>query len=189
MQGWPQNTKVLKKKRVLSRQCQITFYGVCTDIMLFQKLKHVWKIIYKNTCVWKQFNKRSFCIEMSHLFLFFTNKASTSLWIFCLLRNTNVKHNEHKESFYFVILGRIVYNFEMLSIFKVLPIMNTYRLKNQICLNSLLLNLLIWIEKSYFLQYLSDRQSACVLLSDNLGTRGLLLLQCQKRQTSRIHFQ
>lgn len=47
MQGWPQNTKVLKKTRVLSRQCQITFYGVCTDIMLFQKLKHVWKIIYK----------------------------------------------------------------------------------------------------------------------------------------------
>lgn len=69
----------------------------------------------------------------------------------------------------------------MLSIFKVLPIMNTYRLKNQICLNSLLLNLLIWIEKSYFLQYLSDRQSACVLLSDHLGTRGPLLLQCQKR--------
>lgn len=41
----------------------------------------------------------------------------------------------------------------MLSIFKVLPIMNTYRLKNQICLNSLLLNLLIWIEKSYFFSY------------------------------------
>lgn len=94
-----------------------------------------------------------------------------------------------RESFYFIILGRIVFNFEMLSIFKVLPIMNTYRLKNQICLNSLLLNLLIWIEKSHFLQYLSDRQPACVLLSDNLGTRGPLLLQCQKRQTSRIHFQ
>lgn len=48
-----------------------------------------------------------------------------------------------RESFYFIILGRIVFNLEMLSIFKVLPIMNTYRLKNQICLNSLLLNLLI----------------------------------------------
>lgn len=94
-----------------------------------------------------------------------------------------------RESFYFIILGRIVFNLEMLSIFKVLPIMNTYRLKNQICINSLLLNLLIWIEKSHFLQYLSDRQPACVLLSDNLGTRGPLLLQCQKRQTSRIHFQ
>lgn len=62
---------------------------------------------------------------------------------FLSLKKHKCQDNEHKESFYFVILGRIVYNFEMLSIFKVLPIMNTYRLKNQICLNSLLLNLLI----------------------------------------------
>lgn len=112
---------------------------------------------------------------------YFAKNASTSQWLLAL--------RAQRKSFYFIILGRIVFNFEMLSIFKVLPIMNTYGLKNQICLNSLLLNLLIWIEKSHFLQYLSDRQPACVLLSDNLGTRGPLLLQCQKRQTSRIHFQ
>lgn len=138
---------------------------------------------------WKQFKEKKLLLEMSPLFLISPIKQTLVDKFFCLLRNTKVKHYGHKESFYFVILGRIVCNFEMLSIFKVLQIMNTYRLKNQICLNSLLLNLLIWIEKSYFLQYLSDRQPACVLLSYNLGTRGPLLLQCQKRQTSRIHFQ
>lgn len=136
--------------------------------------------------------KKIFCIKMSPLSLI-------SPKMLALVNDSFLSFKKHKsrasraqrESFYFIILGRIVhvFNFEMLSIFKVLPIMNTYRLKNQICLNSLLLNLLIWIEKSHFLQYLSDRQPACVLLSDNLGTRGPLLLQCQKRQTSRIHFQ
>lgn len=138
---------------------------------------------------WKQL-KKIFCIKMSPLSLI-------SQKMLALVNDSFLSFKKHKsrasraqrESFYFIILGRIVFNLEMLSIFKVLPIMNTYRLKNQICLNSLLLNLLIWIEKSHFLQYLSDRQPACVLLSDNLGTRGPLLLQCQKRQTSRIHFQ
>lgn len=138
---------------------------------------------------WKQL-KKIFCIKMSPLSLI-------SPKMLALVNDSFLSFKKHKsralraqrESFYFIILGRIVFNLEMLSIFKVLPIMNTYRLKNQICLNSLLLNLLIWIEKSHFLQYLSDRQPACVLLSDNLGTRGPLLLQCQKRQTSRIHFQ